>query len=64
MAYLIAYENSERGLAFYDEGGFPWWSYNKDAHGTRYTSQEVAEAKAKQLLDQRSRAGRIIVVEE
>lgn len=64
MAYLIAYENSEKQLAYYDEGGFPWWSYERTSHGTRYEDRGVAEARAQQLRDQRARAGQIVVVPE
>jgi hypothetical protein len=60
---LVAYENSEKGLAYYDDAGFPWWAYDRTVHGTRYESRERAESIAAQLRAQRARAGRILVVE-
>jgi hypothetical protein len=60
--FMIAYENSEKGLAYYAEHGFPWWARDKAIHGTRYADQAEAERKAQQLRDQRARAGRIVVV--
>lgn len=63
MTFLIAYQNSEGGMAYYAEHGFPWWSYDRDAHPTRYDSHDKAERTAEQLANQRARAGRIMVVE-
>ena len=60
--FLIAYENSERGLAYYAEHGFPWWARDRETHATRYFDRDEAERKAQQLRDQRARAGRIFVV--
>lgn len=61
--YMIAYENGEKRLGYYDEGGgFPWWVYDPIAHGTRYASRTEAERLAQQLRDLRVRAGRIFVV--
>jgi hypothetical protein len=60
--FLIAYENSERGLAYYAEHGFPWWARDRETHATRYFNRDEAERKAQQLRDQRARAGRILVV--
>lgn len=63
MAYLIAYENSEKkGVAYYNDGGFPWWSYDRASGPTKYPTQEAAEVHAEQLRRQRARAGRIFVV--
>jgi hypothetical protein len=59
--FLIAYENSERRLAFYGEHGFPWWSYDP-ANGTKYLSRDRAEKLADQLRSQRKRSGPIRVV--
>jgi hypothetical protein len=63
MTFLIAYENSERGLAFYAEHGSPWWARDRETHAKRYASREEAERKAQQLRDERARAGRIFVTE-
>lgn len=63
MTYLIAYENSERGLTYYAAHGFPWWSRDRETHPTRYSNREEAERHAEQLRNQRARAGRIFVVE-
>lgn len=60
--FMIAYENSEKGLAYYDESGMPWWAYDRTVHGTRYETEARAEGIAAQLRAQRARAGRIFVV--
>lgn len=63
MGYLIAYENSERGLAYYCDHGFPWWAYDKAKHSpTIYQTADAAERAATQLRAQRARAGKIVVV--
>jgi hypothetical protein len=60
--FMVAYENSEKGIAYYDESGSPWWCYDKTAHGTRYESRETAEARAELLRSQMPRSGPIKVV--
>ncbi|WP_138919389.1 hypothetical protein [Oceanicola sp. S124] len=60
--FVIAYENSAKRLAYYAEHGFPWWSFDKENHPTRYATEHEAEKHADQLRQQRARAGRIIVL--